>query len=116
MGLVNGVRHDMLARRTLSSRFSGMDPPLTLKRSSTNTVVLLAKFDNPGRGKRPLFAGTDNRLFIGGGNLLRRLLYRANELEAEVCRRIGRGLSEKEVLAFFPNEPPANPCKKNSQQ
>lgn len=101
-------------KRTFSSGTLGTDPRRGFDHSETSPVVLLAKFDNPGlgSGQTPIFAGTDNRLFVGGENSLRRFLYRADEIEAEVCRRMGRGLTEDETSVFSPHEPPANPCGK----
>ena len=87
-------------------------PTQTLWNSATDSAVLLAKFENPPSGSnRPVFAGAGNRLFVTGENSLNRLLYRPDELETDVCQRMGRGLNKEEVAAFFPNELPLNPCQ-----
>lgn len=72
-------------------------------------TLLLARYDLE-RGDRTLLAPNGD-LFLADKKSLYPLLYRTGRLEAEVCRRIGRGLTEREIEVFFLDGDAADPCK-----
>jgi hypothetical protein len=90
----------------LASSARGSDVRIGRRSAS---AVLVARMDGA-RDYRPIFAGAHDQLFAADGPSLRRIRYRPQEIEAEVCRRIGRGLTVAELAAFFSPSPPIDPC------
>jgi hypothetical protein len=71
-------------------------------------VRQMARFGPVDAGSRMLFAGADDRLYITGRETMRRVLYQPREIETEVCRRIGRGLTDEEIAEHLAEA--TNPC------
>jgi hypothetical protein len=80
------------------------------RREGESRVRQMARFGPVDSGSRTMFAGSEGKLYITGRETLRRALYEPAKIEADVCRRIGRGLTDEELAAHFAEGGAKNPC------
>lgn len=69
-----------------------------------------------GGARQVVFAGPHSDLHVATGPGLRRIRYRVEEVEAEACPRLGRGLAEEEIRTNFATGDPFDPCRVTREQ
>jgi WD40 repeat protein len=83
---------------------------LRVWRVNDNGASLLRSIGGVRAANQVVFAGPDNALHVAAGEALRRIRYRVEEIEPELCRRLGRGLDEAEKRTWFAHDTPTDPC------